>query len=297
VDLKNILSILSIPSIKKNLLCNNLYKVPFRNNTLYSSKEFLNLVGVRTIKYFSVSQFNDTTFYFATEEFPKSAGIIFIKGFEKCILGITNKRFSILPILIDREIKFEKNDLMQKFPKRQFLSVRNEPGIVSPFSKIEENYPFPVFSAVDIEEEKISEKCLLNNTGQYSLILITNFIRFCNNYNQVLEKYYDGADMQILSILNGMNELANQRNQAYLVITTDYREEIENMEYSNLYIVSNGAEWIESMNIFQFPFFLLVDSSGILRKIFSLFDINSSKGYAEGLSEIIKKYESDKMSK
>lgn len=273
--------------IKKLQLCNSLYKLPFLKKELYSSSETQMISGIYCSKYYSLNSFGDTTFFFATNEFPKSAGIKIFENFDKCILGISTSQFNLFPATIDKTVTYDINKLNILNSEAIKIQSGNYNWIESPISEIKQGTLFPKFIAKSVNGISVNEKIFKDSTKDCSIILFLNNIRFCKFYSPELKGYYKDADEQSIQLVESLNKIAAGNNQQFLIFTGDFRENISDLKYSNLIIIPNALEWFEKMKIYQFPLFAIVNNKGIVIDFLSLFDLNGKGSYYDSFKMLI----------
>lgn len=273
--------------IKKLQLCNSLYKLPFLKKELYSSSETQIISGINCSKYYSLNSFGDTTFFFATNEFPKSAGIKIFENFDKCILGISTSQFNLFPATIDKTVTYDINKLNTSNPEVIKIQSANYNWIESPVSEIKQGSPFPKFIAKSINGISVNEQIFKDSTKDCSIILLLNNIKFCKSYSPELKGYYKDADEQSIQLVESLNKTAADQNQQFLIFTGDFRENINGLKYSNLLIIPNALEWFEKMKIYQFPLFVIVNNKGIVIDFLSLFDLTGKGSYYDSFKMLI----------
>lgn len=274
-------------SVTKNSLCNSKYKIPFPKKGLHTLGEKIVFSGIKCTRYFIVDSFNDTTFYFVTKEFCKSAGIKILSDDPDCIIGIENKSIKIFPAYVDPSYEYDVTPL-KKVPKLvPLIKSSSEKWIESPIGEIEETKPFPRFIARDIHKEQCTQKMLINSGNACTIVLVLDFIKFCKDYGPSLTGHYANRDAQSRELLDALNKLAFENKKTYLVITQDYWEDIRYESYSNLRIIPNAAEWMEKLMIFSYPLIAIVDNKGIVKDFVSIFDLDPTMNFFDGLKKLV----------
>ncbi len=280
--------------IKKKLLCKNLFKFPFLKKDVHPTTESYTISGIKCIKYFSVNIYKDTTYFFATNELPKAAGIIMLADFSSCIIGLINKSYTLAPVFVDKTVTYETNKMNMALSTAQSISSGESSWIESQLAEIKKGNPFPGFSAKNILGNKLTEQVFKTEGGGCSILLFLNNIKFCKSYNPALKNYYADGDEQSRILLESLNKVASEKNRKLLVITTDFQENIEDLNYPYLHIIPNANGWFENMKIQQFPLFVIVNNAGIVKDFFSLFGLNTHTSYYESFSKIIETCEASK---
>jgi hypothetical protein len=276
-------------SLKKGILCNERFKIPFRKLSLISTRSFIKVHGILCERFFCINSFNDTTFYYLTDQFPKSAGIKISENINKCIFGFEDKQYKVFPVVVDLSIKINTTNLKKQHGKYQEIRSANKNWIESLGGEIQAAKPFPSFGATNIHKQPVTPGLFKFQKTEYSIILILKNIKSCKDYDPSLKGYYAGADRQSKDLLVALNSLALANKTKYVVVTQDYWENIKELEYPGLHIIPNAIEWEEKLNIFQQPLIVTVDRKGVVKDFISLFDLNNDKNYYDAFAELINK--------
>jgi len=262
--------------------CNNYYKTSLRSEEMIDSKKTVTLMEIPCSVRYSINEFQDTTLYYVTNRFPKSAGVIMFSNVDECVIGFEDKLRSILPRSFrttTKQVTFHPDENIK------MIQSAKEIWVDGAYSSILAGKPFPKFSAKDIHLVPVNNDSLLSHRSVF--IVLDHLVACRTNYLDV-NKMVDIYNEDNTALLKALDEISKEKKATGYLITEDYREIIPANLYPHLHIITNGEKWRQKMQIYDSPNIIVVNSSGIVTRYSDNFELDPHVSLKEALIQLLK---------